>query len=249
MVNFSRASEERPNERYLTFRNSDVPIILDISDPSRPLVNYEDPAAWEASKARNPEEAQKWTYENEVNAKVDFTLPITDDGILKFGLKNRAKTKHRDNTWSEYDGTLAGSRLNEFPLIDQSDSDYLAGGQYLGGNFVTTGYLGGLDLTGGSFESELLLDEFAAGNYDANENIFAAYAMVDMNLTDNLSLIAGGRFEATSLEYTGRDVDYENESVSITDPQKDNYSNFLPAVLFKLNPSENSALSYHILIV
>ena len=29
--------------------------------------------------------------ENEVNAKVDF-LPITDDGILKFGLKNRAKT-------------------------------------------------------------------------------------------------------------------------------------------------------------
>ena len=62
MVNFSRASEERPNERYLTFRNSDVPIILDISDPSRPLVNYEDPTAWEASKARNPEEAQKWTY-------------------------------------------------------------------------------------------------------------------------------------------------------------------------------------------
>ena len=39
---------------------------------------------------------------------------------------------------------------------------------------MTTGYLGGLDLTGGSFESELLLDEFAAGNYDANENIFAA---------------------------------------------------------------------------
>ena len=242
MVNFSRASEERPNERYLTFRNSDVPIILDISDPSRPLVNYEDPTAWEESRARNPEEAQKWTYENEVNAKVDFTLPITDDGILKFGLKNRAKTKHRNNTWSEYDGTLVGSRLKEFPLIDQSDSDYLAGGQYLGGNFVTTGYLGGLDLTGGSFESELLLDEFAAGNYDANENIFAAYAMVDMNLTDNLSLIAGGRFEGTSLEYTGRDVDYENESVTITDPQKDNYSNFLPAVLFKLNPSENSAL-------
>ena len=246
MVNFSRASEKRPNERYLTFRNNDVPIILDISDPSRPFIDYEDANAWQGSKARNPEEAQKWTYENELNAKVDFTLPITDDGILKFGLKNRSKTKLRNNIWSEYDGTLVGSTLSEFPLIDQSDSDYLAGSKYLAGNFVTTEYLGGLNLNGSSFDSELVLDEFAAGNYDADENIFAAYAMVDLNLTQNLSLIAGGRFEATSIEYTGRDVDYENESVSITAPQSDSYSNFLPAILFKYDPTENTAfrLSY-----
>ena len=54
-----RASEERPNERYLTFRNSDVPIMLDISDPQDHLL-IEDPTAWEASKQKS-EEAQKWT--------------------------------------------------------------------------------------------------------------------------------------------------------------------------------------------
>ena len=241
MVNFSRASEERPNERYLTFRNNDVPIILDVSDPRKPFVEYEDPSSWQGSNARNPEEAQKWTYENEFNSKIDFTFPVNASGILKFGLKNRLKSKARNNTWSEYDGSLIGSNLDEFPLVDQSDSDYLAGGKYLAGNFVTKEYLGGLELLGGGFKPELVLDEFAAGNYEANENIFATYLMYDVELTSNLSMILGGRLESTNIEYTGRDVDYDNEIVTISATEKDNYTNFLPAILFKLNLSENSA--------
>ena len=54
-------------------------------------------------------------------------------------------------------------------------------------------YLGGLDLLGSNFESSLVLDEFAAGNYEANENIFAAYLMYDVALTSDLSLIIGLR--------------------------------------------------------
>ena len=73
---------------------------------------------------------------------------------------------------------MAGDVLSQFPLEDQSDPNYLAGGKYLAGNFVTREYLGGLDLLGSNFESSLVLDEFAAGNYEANENIFAAYLYV-----------------------------------------------------------------------
>ena len=242
MVNYSRASEERPNERYLTFRNDPVSIIMDLSDTRKPFISYLDPNVVGQSEARDPEQAQKWTYENEANAKVDFTLPVSTSGILKFGLKNRAKNKKRNNTWSEFEGTLAGDVLSQFPLEDQSDANYLAGGKYLAGNFVTKEYLGGLDLLGTGFTSELVLDEFAAENYEADENIFAAYLMYDVNLTSDLSLIIGGRFESTNISYTGRNVDYENETVSISDEVEDNYSNFLPAVLFKYNLSENSAL-------
>ena len=139
---------------------------------------------------------------------------------------------------------MAGDVLSQFPLEDQSDPNYLAGGKYLAGNFVTREYLGGLDLLGSNFESSLVLDEFAAGNYEANENIFAAYLMYDVALTSDLSLIIGGRLEATNISYTGRNVDYDNETVTVTDEVEDNYSNFLPAVLFKYNLSENSALRF-----
>ena len=87
MVNYSRASEERPNERYLTFRNDPVSIIMDLSDTRKPFISYADPNVISQSKVRDPEQAQKWTYENEANAKVDFTLPVSTSGILKFGLK------------------------------------------------------------------------------------------------------------------------------------------------------------------
>ena len=63
---------------------------------------------------------------------------------------------------------MAGDVLSQFPLEDQSDPNYLAGGKYLAGNFVTREYLGGLDLLGSNFESSLVLDG-AAGNYEANE--------------------------------------------------------------------------------
>ena len=244
MVNYSRASEERPNERYLTFRNDPVSIKMDLSDTRKPFISYADPNVISQSKVRDPEQAQKWTYENEANAKVDFTLPVSTSGILKFGLKNRGKSKKRNNTWSEFEGSMAGDVLSQFPLEDQSDPNYLAGGKYLAGNFVTREYLGGLDLLGSNFESSLVLDEFAAGNYEANENIFAAYLMYDVALTSDLSLIIGGRLEATNISYTGRNVDYDNETVTVTDEVEDNYSNFLPAVLFKYNLSENSALRF-----
>ena len=68
--------------------------------------------------------------------------------------------------------------------------------------------------------------------------------MYDVALTSDLSLIIGGRLEATNISYTGRSVDYDNETVTVTDEVEDNYSNFLPAVLFKYNLSENSALRF-----
>ena len=107
MVNYSRASEERPNERYLTFRNDPVSIIMDLSDTRKPFISYADPNVISQSKVRDPEQAQKWTYENEANAKVDFTLPVSTSGILKFGLKNRGKSKKRNNTCLLYTSDAA----------------------------------------------------------------------------------------------------------------------------------------------
>jgi outer membrane receptor for ferric coprogen and ferric-rhodotorulic acid len=47
------------------------------------------------------------------------------------------------------------------------------------------------------------MDEFAAGNYDADEKITAFYAMIEDKIGDNLTLIAGARVENTKIDYTG----------------------------------------------
>ena len=45
------------------------------------------------------------------------------------------------------------------------------------------------------------MDEFAGGNYDAEEQIAAFYAMIVDKLGDDVTLIAGARFESTSINY------------------------------------------------
>ena len=65
-VSTSKASEERPNERYVRFQNSSVPLnSIDLSDPEYPVFNFSgnewnDPAEY---GFRHFEQAQKYTEE------------------------------------------------------------------------------------------------------------------------------------------------------------------------------------------
>ena len=47
-------------------------------------------------------EQQQDTYDQDVNARLDFTLPI-GNGMLKFGARSRNKTKVRELSFSEYE--------------------------------------------------------------------------------------------------------------------------------------------------
>ena len=130
--------------------------------------------------------------------------------------------------------------LDGVDKLDPTINKKKNGDLYQSGYFLTAATLGNLSLTGAddpNFDS-YVMDEFAGGNYDAEEQITAFYAMVVDKLGDDVTLIAGGRFEGTSINYTGQVFDEEEDEVpadigSVTG--NNSYYNFLPNLTLQLS--------------
>ena len=242
MGSIAKASEERPDERYITYETDFAggPLSVNISDPEFPLVtprNAADGANGNYEFDKIEREFQL-TEEKDQVFQVDFKLPVQvqDGGLLKFGFKYRGKEKFRDNNFTEYgfvdDSNVA--TLNLLPLTNQTDGDYLAGSQFQAGNFVSPEYLGSLDLDNSSlFEGEDQPSEYLAENYEAEENITAGYIQVDQNF-GNLKVLTGVRIERTSFDYVGNEVENEEDFIrEVTG--SDDYTNILPSLHLKYN--------------
>ncbi len=187
------------------------------------------------------------TYDEDFNTRIDFTLPVSKKAILKFGTRLRTKNKVRTNSFFSYEPVnlnAFGATLGNLPNTDFSDADYLAGSQYQIGNFVSPEFLGGLDLANASlFDQSDELGEYLPGNYSADENIFSAYVMSDIQFSDKLSGIVGLRLESTSIDYSGFLLDVDNDTFTEESASQD-YSNFMPGVHLNYNFSEYSVLRF-----
>lgn len=246
MGSLAKASEERPDERYIVYETDfgGGQLNVDISDPEFPLVtpvNAADGADSNYGFDKIEREFQL-TEEKDQVFQTDFKLPVDlkDGGFLKFGFKYRGKEKFRDNNFTEYgwvDDTNVAT-LNQVPTEDQTNGDYLAGNQFAIGNFVSSSYLGGLDLDNSVlFDGEDQPSEYLAENYTAEENITAGYLQLDQNI-GNLKVLAGVRIERTSFDYVGNEV--ENEENLIREVTgSDDYTNVLPALHLKYNITDD----------
>ncbi len=245
MASYAKASEERLDERYAEFESEYI-INNDISDPEFPLFTPEN--SNDANDLSNFEygeitDENQYTEEEDINVFANFELP-TDffgkgDGILKFGVRGRFKTKLRDNDFFEYDLEGTFPTMDLVPTRDFSDPDYLAGSQYQAGFFADPAWLGGLNLTNG----ELVPDEFLRANYDVEENVYAGYIMANQKLSDKLSVLFGLRLEATDISATGNQIEDE-ENVIGTITEESSYTNVLPGIHFKYDLSKNTILRF-----
>ncbi|WP_026235923.1 TonB-dependent receptor [Echinicola pacifica] len=244
---YAKASEKRPTERYIGYRSGGQEVLVDIMDTEKPyaaLLNHEDNFGLELDELV---EENGNTFDEDINAKMDFKLPYSNSGVLQFGGRYRSKYKMRNNNYYEYspvDEDAFGRTLGEVPNTDQSDPNFLAGSQYQIGNFADPEFLGSLDFYDeGQFEGELKTDEFIPGNYSANEAIYGAYMMADHQLTEKLSAIVGLRWEYTDISYTGNLFDMDNEEY-IEDTAGDTYHNVMPGVHLKYDLDPNSILRF-----
>jgi len=249
MGSFSRASEERLDERYAEYE-SEYTIINDNSNPEFPLFTAENPA--DANDLNNFEFGEitnetQYTEEQDINAFVNFELPVDifgkGDGSLKFGAKTRFKSKKRDNNFFEFDLESTFLTLADVPTKDYTDPDYLAGSQYQAGFFADEEWLGSLNLN--PEEGESVPDEFLPGNFEVSEDVYAGYIMTNQKLSDKLSILTGVRIENTQLESTGNEVIFNGDgdftgSTKVND--ENSYTNILPSVHFKYNVSDNTVL-------
>ncbi|MGH1365257.1 MAG: TonB-dependent receptor [Calditrichia bacterium] len=231
---YSKASEERPNERYISWRNRDVPFIWDFSDLEAPLfsaANASDVEPGEFSLREITEENQ-YTDEQDFTVRMDVEVPGISTGAnknsMKFGLRHKSKDKRRENNFFEFEPV--GDRFDDFSQVvfsDQTDEGFEPGAYEIG-DFTTPELLGSLDLDDpNQFEKTDLPEEYAAANYSAEEDITAAYAMINQNIGSKLLLIGGVRVEATDIKYRGFEYDENTEAVTATDGN-DQYINVLP---------------------
>lgn len=254
---YAKASEERPNERYISYRARKINVSPDISDPRKPMVTVLDPKYTDLNSnfsLRKIIEEFRFTDEVDKNFKLDFRIPLAKGDYaskLRIGGRYRMKEKQRGNTFYEYkpkDKKSFHQRALYLGGIDVSKADYNAGSKYQAGHFVDRNFLGELDLNNPSkFSKEKVLEE-EAGNFEAEENVLASYVRYDQKIGDKFETVAGIRIEKTNLEYAGRELIVNDkgkvEALNKTKSEKDNYVNILPSFIAKYEFSKNSQLKF-----
>ena len=241
---FSKASEKRPDERYIRFDQKGVAANMDTSNAEFPgfIVSASDLNNTSEFKFKEAQDAQKDTEEDNNSFRVNFKLPYSKNDYIKFGYKLNQKSKLRDDIWYEYeiDGV---DFMSNTSTKDYTVPGYLPGSKYTHGQFASAEYLGGLNFSGG----ELLFEEFATGNYAADEAVNAAYLMFVDKLGENTTVIAGARLESTTLDYVGYAYDEEEGANSLADLEElkgsNDYSNILPNFTIQTKLGENFILN------
>lgn len=238
-VSYSKASEDRPHERYIDYRQKNVNLNEDLSDGNYPLVTTvgdDNPANYSLGKIT---ESKRYTDESEFGAKINFRVPFSlisnQKGRLRFGGRLRIKEKERNDIFYSYKPVNSLGNLANIPTSYYSGNGYNPGSKYVPGTFASNSYLGGLDLSNPSlFKETLDPSKYLSGNYKAKERITAGYIRWDQDLSENTSIITGVRFENTNIDYTGNYVENEEDLVSQIS-NKNDYLNVLPSITLKHN--------------
>jgi TonB-dependent receptor len=245
-ASYAKASEERPNERYLNWElkpgKKDPPIQfrLDNSNPEHPYFAPLNPAdiAYEKFKLKELSEERQYTEEIDRNARLDLGIPVISSGpyknSLKFGARLRDKDKKRDNDFFVYEPVSGFENMTSIGNKDYTNRDFLAG-DYEIGRFTTAEDLGRLDLSDTTrFKKSDVPGEYAPENFEASETILAGYTQLNQRVGENLDIIAGVRFEQTNIDYKGNEFIEEdedgNENIVKPTSGSENYLNVLPGL-------------------
>lgn len=250
---YSRATEDRPNERYIGLKlkgSSDMNfgesfVDIGMRQPYSTLsIPAFDEAKWKLDELCNSDQSIK---ENEIKERINFTLPLSKGlygSSLKFGYKYTRKEKERNTEYYDYtdaeDKYIPDWQTN---ITYKIRDGFMSGSQYpIGTQFVSKDYMGGIDFNKAD-GAEVLEEE--AGNYKATEQIHAGYLRLDQKLGKRLDATIGLRIENTRLNTSG--VNYimdenDNESLKPTGEYKNNYTNLLPSLLLKYKTGDDGSV-------
>lgn len=249
-VNYARATEERPNERYIDYQLKKQKFDLDLSDERWPLATPQNGYTMTLDDSfglKEVTEQQEDIVEEDLKAKLDFKLPLKKGrfgNTLRLGTKLVCKSKDKDIDFYEYtpkdeDGF---DRNSLAAAVQQNRSGYMPGNNYLVGTFVSKEYLGSLDLNNASlFDKEQVAEELAT-NFNARETVTAGYVRFDQKLGKAWELMFGLRLENTHVKYSGSQYDAVDDKTTRTPYQSDTYLNLLPSVLVKWNVNDDFKL-------
>ncbi len=243
-IGYARASEERPNERYIDYRMKKQKFSFDLVNPREPFATAKEGSTMlldDDFSLKELTQKQETIKEQDFKVALDFNTKLGERSKLKFGFKFVNKTKDKDIDFYEY------TPLNEKAFdadafantVNQSTDRFMPSAKYQTGTFITKEFLGALNLDDASQFDKSQVAEELAGNYNARENVTSGYVRINSRLSDKIEFMGGLRVENTDLRYTGRVYDDESNTVANTDPATSSYVNLLPSLLFKMEPAKD----------
>ena len=250
-ASYARASEERPNERYLGYELKKQNFDIDLSDIRKPYASAQAGSTLILNNdfsLQELTEQQEEIVEKDLKFSMNFKLPLVKgfySNQLRFGAKVVDKSKDKDLEFYDYEPVDEKAfNSNSFSnTSEQNRNGYMPGEKYKAGTFISKEYVGGLDLNNSSLFNKTENLEELAGEYKAHETVTAGYLRFDQNFGKKLSAMVGLRLENTHLKYNGRKLtlndDGDPESLTVTPDVKDSYLNILPSVLLKYNVNED----------
>lgn len=129
-----------------------------------------------------------------INAKVDYKMPISitkeDDSFLKAG----AYTNYKTRDYAIYVASIFGQGS---PTIPNANVDNMLKDDYLAGPSTSEGFA-------------LRFDKSKFNAFEASSNLYAGYLMGDLMLTKKLQFIGGARAEQFAMNYKGKVRDLGN---------------------------------------
>ena len=249
-LNYARASEYRPNERYIDYQLKKQKFDVDMSNPRWPLATAQEGYTLvlnDKFSLKEVTEQQEDINETDLKFKVDFKLPLARGkwgNKLMFGAKVVRKDKEKIIDFYEYTPLDEDAfDANSFAAVNNYDRDgFIPQNNYKVGNFVSKEYLGSLDLNNPAlFEKEQVAEELAS-NYNARETVTAGYLRLDQKLGKNLNAVVGLRLENTHVRYSGSQYDADEDVVTRTPYQSKNYINVLPNIMMKWDVKDDLKL-------
>lgn len=243
-LGYDRASEERPNERYIDYQLKKQKFNIDYSNLREPFASPQDGYTMTLNddfSLKELTEQQEDIVEEDFKFAINAEAPISQWAKIKFGGKIAKKTKKKEIDFYEYSPIDEDSFNSEAfsNTTNQNTSRFMPSAKYQAGTFIDKEYLGSINLNdAGKFEREQVQEELA-DNYKARETVTSGYVRFDSDLEKNLKLMAGLRVENTDLRYTGRIYDEEEELTTVSPTQSSNYINFLPSFLLKWDVNKN----------
>lgn len=239
-IGYARASEQRPNERYIDFRLKKQSFSFDLSNPRVPIATPVEGSTMTLNNyfaLKDLTQQQEDIKEQDFKVALDFKSRLSERSKLKFGFKFVNKTKDKEIDFYEYT-PLDKKGFNVDALshtVVQNTDRFMPTDRYKVGTFVSKQFLGSLDLDDAALFEKSQVAEELAGNYSARENVTAGYVRFDSHIADDLDFMGGLRIENTALRYTGRLYDDETSTVTKTAPESSDYINFLPSIILKWN--------------
>lgn len=236
----SRASEERPDVRTISFRQTGMTLAYNFADPERPRANvvvgsFDDPARFNFNSLNRE---VRDTKDTDLSAKLNLTVPMSI-GTIKAGFAARLKDRKNLLNTTVYTSALGTNTANATAatlfssLVTETTGRTTFGGDYQFGRTLDTdraaAFIAG---NTGAFTIDQANSTLTSqgGTYSVGEDVIAGYLMGTFDV-GALRLIPGVRVEQTSTNNSAARVTQAGNVVTVTPVTgSTNYVNAFPSL-------------------